>query len=54
MAKRPVVPYDLGPYATKAAAELKRDQLIALGATCEVVTRTDGKFYVRVTRGPQS
>jgi len=53
MAKRPV-PYDLGPYATKAAAELKRDQLKALGATCDVVTRADGKFYVRVTKGPTS
>lgn len=51
MAKRPV-PYDLGPFATKAAAELKRDQLIALGATCEVVTRADGKFYCRVTKAP--
>lgn len=45
------VPYDLGPFPTLAAAELKRDQLRALGATCEVVTK-DGAFYCRVTKEP--
>lgn len=52
MAKKLVPPYDLGPFASKAAAELKRDQLRALGATCEVVTRANGKFYCRVTKEP--
>jgi hypothetical protein len=51
MAKKLVPPYDLGPYASKAAAERKHDQLRALGATCEVVT-SDGKFYCRVTKEP--
>lgn len=45
------VPYDLGPFDSKADADAKVAQLTALGATCKTETH-GGKFWCRVTKEP--
>lgn len=45
------VPYDLGPFETRAEAQETCDQIAQMGGICEVAQRDDG-WVVRVTREP--
>jgi hypothetical protein len=45
------VPYDLGPFETRAEAQETCDQITQWGGICAVVERPNG-FFVRVTKEP--